>query len=79
MTDATLLRRYHAALSEARTNDQLTNYHIDFWFQQGDVGTETWPAGIKAIRLAHRQRVRGEGSPAACDTALNEALRSIGQ
>lgn len=79
MTDqATLLRRYHAKLSEARTNDQLTNFHIDFMEREKVPVLPTPPAGIKAIRLAHRQRVAGEGSPALCDTALNEALREIG-
>jgi hypothetical protein len=30
------------------------------------------------VRNAHRDRVRGQGSPAACDEALARALREIG-
>lgn len=77
MTDATLLRRYHAALGEARTPNQLTNYHIDFMERNKVPVLPTPPAGIKAIRRAHRERVAGRGSPADCDAALNQALREI--
>lgn len=79
MTLATLLRAYHAAMSEARNNDQITNYHVDFMSRNKVPVLPTPPAGIKAIRHAHRDRVAGRGSPADCDTALNAALREIGQ
>lgn len=72
MTDqATLLRRYHAALGEARTPVGLSSADLRFW-------PDGAPDRTRGLFEAHLARVRGEGSPADCDAALNQALREIG-
>lgn len=78
MTDqATLLRRYHMALSESRTDATLRRLDATFWVDHMPVDFPSPPASFESVFTAHRERIAGRGSPALCDQALQTALRSI--
>ena len=77
MDAATLLRAYHRKLDGAKTPWELAAFSVDFLDRHKVPVLPTPPAGIKAIRSAHRARVRGEGSPALCDAALQLALKEV--
>lgn len=68
------LRRYHGALERALWLDELKD--IDRDFRQADRVTDDDPVAkdLNAIFFAHRRRVAGKSSPAACDAILKEIL-----
>lgn len=74
-TTATLLRAYAKALDEARTRAELRDRNEDFI---ADNRLWTPNDARAAIYAAHLARVKGEGSPSACDAALREALSQTG-
>jgi hypothetical protein len=83
MTDkAALLRAYHAALHRVRStaDGALTRADQYFWraIRVGSEEMNTLLPARDTIFAAHRDRVNGQGSPAACDEALARALREIG-
>lgn len=78
MDAANLLRAYHRALDEAKTEGTLRDRHVDFVERHKLSVFPTPPAWVKTIRSAHRARVKGEGSPALCDEALARAIKDLG-
>lgn len=77
MTDtATILREYHSWLDRANTPREWRDRVLGFLVRH--FPDEKTPPAFRTVSLAHRARVHGEGSPAECDAALNQALREIG-
>lgn len=73
---ATLLRKYHHWLDQAKTPDGWRSRMLGFLIQHFPEGTDP-PPGTRLISQAHLARVKGEGSPAECDSALQAAIKEI--
>lgn len=75
---ANLLRAYAKALDEAKTPHALRNAEARFWGKRGGAVDSGVLSPMADILKAHTARVLGASSPAACDRALSDAIRSLG-
>jgi hypothetical protein len=78
MDAANLLRSYARTLDDAREMTALVEAHKAFLrAKPRDLSSAEFDA-MMPIWTAHKKRVRGDGSPALCDEALQTAIKDIG-
>lgn len=73
MDTATLLRLYNAAMNDCVWPDRIAEHDLRFWRRH----KMEQPVEARKIMAAHYDRCKGEGSGSLCDSALNEAIRSL--